>query len=174
MVSNISHSKIAQADIVSTILLVLLTIVATVILMSFVIPFVKNQISKTECFDFNGKIEIKNSDFTCYDSATKKLTIQIGVNDVDKKKIDLLTGLRITVMNNGSSESFEVNSSNVNPRIVMYNGASTLLVPKNNEEKTYNITNINSKPSSISVYPILSGTKSCSDAINQVNEVDDC
>jgi len=177
MVINILNSKRSQSEVIGTILLVLLTISAAAILIGFIFPLVQKQISKSDCFDFAQKIEIKNSDFTCYNFSSKNITVQIGIDDIDRKKIDMIKALKIIINQEGFSESFEINNSEVSTsgRILMYNGTNSLSLPnKTGEQKTYRINNINTKPTSITIYPILSDGKSCSESNNQINEIKDC
>lgn len=178
MVINILNSKNliskrSQSDIVATILLILLTTTAAAVIIAFVLPFVNDQISKGDCFDFTEKFEIVSSDFTCYDSANQ-LLVQIGVNDIDKEKINMIKSLKIIVNSDGSSKSFEIINGSSTEEVLMYNGENILIIPQNGEERTYNITGITSKPSSINVYPILNGGRECGQANNQLNEINDC
>jgi len=46
-------------------------------------------------------------------------------------------------------------------------------IPNSTEERTYIIDSVDSKPDYITVYPILSGGKSCGES-DSINEVEDC
>ncbi|MEN9625911.1 MAG: hypothetical protein RL557_239, partial [archaeon] len=66
---SLSWNARAQSEVITTVLLVLLGIVAVIIIISFVIPFIRNQIAGSDCFEVNGKVSISNNyKYTCYDT----------------------------------------------------------------------------------------------------------
>lgn len=173
-VVKIPKSKRSQAEIVTTVLLILLSIAAIVIVMAYILPFMKNKSSESSCFDFSGKIEIVNSEFTCYDSVNQKIRVQIGIKDIDAKKESLLASLKLMVREETGSEIFEITNSGGNPsgKVFMYNG-NAVKIPKNGEEKTYNLT-VSKKPNSIEVYPILENKYVCSEIASKKTAIDNC
>ena len=142
----------AQADIVSTILLVLLSIVLVGLVIGFVVPFVKEKLSSGDCLEVLGKIEIK-PDYTYY--ANNQMYVQIHIADASQ----LINGLAIS-LGGADSKNFRIINGSTLSDVKMYNGNSDLELPNNNEERTYNITS-SVKPTSVSVYPILKNNKIC-------------
>lgn len=173
----IPKSKRSQGEVISTILLILLVIAASVMIISFIIPFIQNILKGTKCSDYNGKIySTENSKYTCYNSAKKILFLQIKFNgNLDKKDAELIKGLKIVVETGTDSKIFELTPPNSLPplSIQMYDGHS-LELPQINEEKTYNISTIDSKPSQVIIYPVLKDNQNCATVAHTINFVQTC
>jgi len=60
-------SKRSQSQIITTILLILIGVIAAGIIMSFIIPFIKDKLQGGDCLDVVNKIEI-SSGYTCYNT----------------------------------------------------------------------------------------------------------
>jgi len=160
--------KKAQSQIVGAVLLILLVLASAMVIMSFVIPFIRDQLSGTECLDVSGKILIKNNPaYTCYESTATNMSVQILFKDVQ----NLTKGFQINVESGGSSKSVNVISGTTD-EVYMLNGGA-IEVPGKNEERTYIITGINSFPDSVSVYPVLNNDKTC-DASDVMTTVVSC
>ncbi len=172
--------KLSQGEVVSTVLLILLVIVASTILIGFVIPLVNNILGGTKCNDYMGKITITNNEkYSCYDNLGKKLLLQLKLdNMLEKSKALQIIGLRIIVETAGTdSKSFEINPPNSNPTgsIIMGNGETNLIIPNVlRTEVTYNISGIDPRPNSTLIYPILSGGKSCANAAYSLDFIPYC
>jgi len=149
-------NKKGQSQIVSTVLLILLVIATVVIVMGFVIPFVKDKLASGACLDVAGKIEI-SSGYTCYDVGDSEMQVQIGIEDIR----ELIDGFTIE-LGGASSESFRIENNTQVTDVNMFNGNPILeLPPKDNTGRTYVISNIFDEPDFIEVYPILKGGKVC-------------
>ena len=160
--------KRAQSQIVGAVVLILLVIASAMVIMGFVLPFIRDKLSGTECLDVSGKILIKNNPtYTCYESAGANMSVQILFKDVQ----NLTKGFQINVESRGSSKTVSVISGTTD-EVYMRNGG-VVEVPGKNEERTYIITGINSLPDSISVYPILNNDKTC-DASDVMTTVVSC
>ena len=158
----------AQSQIVGSVLLILLVIASAMVIMSFVIPFIRDQLSGTECLDVAGKILIKNDPkFTCYALSATNMSVQILVKDV----VNITKGFQINVAFEGSSKSVDVINGTTD-EVYMRNGGA-IEVPGKNQERTYILTGINSLPDSVSVYPILNNDKTC-DASDIMSTVVSC
>ena len=158
----------AQSQIVGAVLLILLVLASAMVIMAFVIPFIRDQLSGTECLDVSGKILIKNNpSYTCYEPAATNMSVQILFKDVQ----NLTKGFQINVESGGSSKSVSVINGTADD-VYMRNGGA-VEDPGKNEERTYIITGINSFPDSVSVYPILSNDQTC-DASDVMTTVVSC
>jgi len=159
-------NKIGQSQVIATVLLILLVVVSAFIIMGFVTPFIKNQLSSTDCIKVADKIQIKNSlDYTCYDSVSSEMNVQVYMGDSE----DLINGFKISVEFGGSSKAVEVSEGS--SEVQMYGGGA-VEIPGKNEERTYIISDISSLPDSVNVYPMLKNGKTCesSDILIEVNE----
>ncbi len=80
-------SKKAISGVIATVLVLLITVVAAGILISFILPFVqKNLVSSTECLDYKDYLKFDSSvGYTCYDDAglhgfsVRAMTLEAGV-----------------------------------------------------------------------------------------------
>ncbi len=172
------HHKRSQAEVITTVLLVLLGIVAVIIIISFVIPFIKNQISESDCLKVNGKVTITNNHkYTCYDTSVTppKMRIQIHFGDDAN-----LAGFAIEV-GGATTKTYQVKKSGTTTTstpndVIMYSAtASTpaLELPGKNEERTYQIKNVDTQPEKIKVYPILSDGRLC-DSFDELDAITTC
>ncbi len=161
-------NKKAQSQIVGSVILILIVIAAAIVIMGFVTPFIKDQLSGTDCLEVLDKIAIKNNpSYTCYEPTTTNMSVQILIGDV----VNLTKGFQISVESEGSSKSVSV-INGTSDDVYMRNGG-VVEVPGRNEERTYIITGINSLPDSVSVYPILNNGNTC-DASDVLNSIVSC
>jgi len=162
-------SKKSQSEVITTVLLILLVLASIVIVMNFVVPFVKNQLSGSDCFNVADKIQITNNDmYTCYNSSSSKLNVQVHIGDV----VDKIEGFSIS-LGGASSSVYTIKNGTTVTNVAMYGGSTNLILPGKNEEKTYVISGVSSRPDNIKVYPILTNGKSC-DSVETINEVTMC
>lgn len=162
-------SKRAQSQVISTVLLILLVIASITIVMGLVIPFIKNQLSSTNCFDVINEVSIENNiQYTCYDVESKAMSIQVHIGDNDN-----LGGFAIE-LGGASSKSYEIRDKLVSEDIKMFKGNynESLELPGKNEERTY-LVKVSEKPDSVKIYPILEDDKIC-DSSDSLNKIASC
>lgn len=167
----LSKSKRSQSQVIGTVLLILLVIATITIISAFAIPFVKEQLSNSDCFKLVGKMEIKNNmQYTCYNSSAtpKEMLVQVYIADI----VDKISGFSIEI-GGASSKNFEITSDYSSPEVSMYTPGG-VEIPGKNEERTYVINNIQELPQSISLYAILKNGKTCDEPAYSVNSVENC
>ncbi len=183
-ISKIKYKKSnkAQGAIIGTVLLILIVISIAIIVMTFVIPFVKNQLADTGCFDVVGQVSFKdNPSYTCFDdkdndvASDNEIRLQVHIGDINES----LEGFTIVLEKEGSSKSIEIKEGNINEDGVRMLGeadTAPLRLPGKNEERTYAIGGANiegNNPDFIKIYPILKGGKTC-EASDSLDILDDC
>lgn len=161
-----SMSKRSQSQIISTVLLILLSIVVAGLIAAFVIPFVKDRLpgENENCLDVIGKVEI-SSGYTCYNSTNVSANVQIHIYEVR----DSIKGFTIE-LGGASSKAIKVLEDDY-LGVRMYGGGEFEL-PNSTEERTYIIDTTN-KPDYIAVYPVLKNNKLC-EASDTVRDVENC
>lgn len=166
-INSFSKSKRSQSQMVSTILLILITVVAAGLIMGFVIPFIKDKLpdENQNCFDVISKVKI-SSGYTCYNSTDKNQSVQIHIDDVRNS----IKGFTVE-LGGPSSKAVRIVEDDAHLGIYMYDGGAFQL-PNNTEERTYLISSIN-KPTYVAVYPVLKNNKIC-EASDTVRDVEDC
>ena len=154
-----SKSMKGQSAIVSSVLLILIVIVAIGLIMGFVIPFVKDKLSSGDCLDVAAKVEISGA-YTCYNStgSSGNMQVQVKIKDIS----DLIEGYTVE-LGGSSSDSFKIingtDGTEINAK--MCDQTTDLIVPnKDNVERTYVFEGVD-RPNVIRVYPTLKGGKSC-------------
>lgn len=167
----------SQGEIISAILLILLVIAASAVLISFVVPLVKDFLEKGKCNDYAGKLIITNNPkYSCYNSSSKNLLVQVKLDgSLEEEKAKSIRGVRIVIVSKGSSTIFDIIPPDSIPpmSINMLNGAA-LELPRLNQERTYSIPNINSRPNSTIIYPLLNNSQTCSGAAYTMDYIPFC
>jgi hypothetical protein len=169
---KIKKKKLAQSEVISAVLLILIVIIAVFIVIGFIFPFVKNQLSESDCIKVIDKIGIsENSKYTCYDSTNSELRVQIYLGDI----LDQMNSFRIET---GGAETTSVDivagaEADAGILCMFSDCLKTIELPGKNEQKTYVLKSVLSKPDIIKVYPVLKTGKICSSS-NSVTSVPDC
>jgi len=159
----------SQAQVITAILLVLIAITMIVIIANFAINFVTDKLGESDCIDYVGKIEFTNNiKYTCYDATNSLLKIQVHVGDIENS----IQGFTISVSSD-SSQNFEIRDQEETTEVTMFDASTTLTIPKKNEERTYIISGIISKPDRIDIYPILEDDRTC-DSSNTLTFISYC
>lgn len=161
--------KCSQSQIVATVLLILLVIVAVTIISAFAIPFVRDQLSKSDCLSVSGNDNLGISEslqYTCYNSSGTPLPemyIQVHVGDI----YDKINGFSIEI-GGAITESYEITKDYFSPEISSY-GPGGVEVPGKNEERTYRIS-VEEIPQTLKIYPILANGETCdySDSLTSI------
>jgi len=163
----LSDSKRSQSQVIASILLILLAISMVVIVIGFVIPFVRDQLSESDCVKVINKVNIQNDvRYTCYSVLNGgEMNVQVHVGENES-----LVGFSIE-LGGAATNSFEIKNGVVDNNLKMFGGNynSTLQIPGKNEERTY-VIKFSNVPDSVSIYPILIGGRICpsSDELNRV------
>lgn len=168
--------KKAQSTIIATVLLVLFVLVAGMFLSTFAINFVKDQMSKSDCFDITNELEITNNvEYTCYNSGPGVMSVQVKIGEIRSE----ISGIKIEI-----NEGAEIYTYDILASSIIENGPllSTVSIPhpldddnlpRDNGAYTYRISNIGNKPDVIRVYAILNDNRIC-DESESVTFIEDC
>jgi flagellin-like protein len=158
----------SQSEIISSLLLILLVIAAIAIIAGFVRSIVIDNLSKADCLDVAGKVEISEG-YTCYnpDATPKEIQVQVHIEDIR----DVIEGFAIEI-GGATTNSYKILNNSVIFNIEMCNQSTVLYLPGNNEERTYTISSAE-KPTSIRVYPILKGGRLC-DNSDSKTDIQEC
>lgn len=168
---KLPECKRSQSAIIATVLLILIVIISALVVMQFAIPFVKNQLSGSECFDIAGKLTItSNTKYTCFDATNNQVKVQIHVGDLNES----IRGFRIEIGSGGSSDSYEIKQGkrSAPTGVTMLDGNTILEIPGKTQERTYIFPSI-VKTESIKIYGILASGKTC-DVADSYIDIPDC
>jgi len=166
--------KRGLSEVVSVVLIVVLTIGAVALIANFLIPFIRDQLDYSkDCYGSLGGLEViyeLGNVKTCYDPNLGEANIIISrSNSFDSE----LYGLVISLMKtSGESERFDIYNNTITTNVGMYQGAigSELELPSPGTEKTYVFNSADVEKVQIAV--ILKNNKLCKES--QVYEVPEC
>lgn len=122
----------AISTIIATVLLIMMTMVAAVIIGVFVIPMVRENLSKGDCFKTVGKIVVlEDSLYSCYNASGTNVMIEVGfLEDVN------ITGVAVSLVGEGKSQSYKIKEGFSDPSVSMLGGGS-VEAPNPGEAQTY-------------------------------------
>lgn len=156
--------KKGLSPIITTILLILIALIAVLFIYSVVVPFVKDTTSRSKmCYATQGQLEINTeSGYTChyFDDSTGKrsanITIKRGVNDAG------IEGFIITLAGDGRSKQYKIKDE-LTDGVVMYGTLlnNSIYLPMVGEERTYSIKTSFSEITYVTVTPIVEGGATC-------------
>jgi len=137
------RNKKGVSEVVATILLILIGIIAIGIISYIILPFVRNVLKpQSVCVDTLDKIKIKEE--SCYTSTSTEVRIEMG--DIDLKEIRVVLNL-----DDGTSIPYALIDGSTTP------GVGVIEFPeKGGGEKTYTF---NKKATSVDIYPVLQDKK---------------
>ncbi|HUS48694.1 MAG TPA: hypothetical protein VMZ91_00875 [Candidatus Paceibacterota bacterium] len=149
----------ALSPVITTVLLILVSVTAIVIISGVIIPFVRNSLTESkECFETAGQLTINtNSGYTCYyeddEKITANITIKRGSAEIDLERF------KISVSAGGIGKSFDIKSGETG--VSMLGGG--LEIPDAGEERTYSITTGLNLAEGVyaEVYPVMKSGKLC-------------
>lgn len=173
MEENKIIKKRGISPVVTTVLLIVISVTAVLIVAGLIIPFVRNTLGESkECFEVIDQLTINTeSGYTCYynDSSTSKmivnLTIKRGTKELD------MEGFMIAVSGEGTSKTFEIKAGQVE-NVKMIDGDTTIKIPGKGEEMTYSINTSMAAVKYAEIVPIMNGGRLCK--ITDQAEIDKC
>ena len=153
--------KRGLSPLVATILLILLSIAAMVILSSAIIPFVKEKMNEAqECSEIIKTADALTIDaedgYACYDDAGNvNITIHRGNLEIK--------GIKVSIRGGGDSKIVDIenNTDGTGIGVSMLDGSATLVLPGKGGEKTYLISTALSLIESAVIAPIMPSGQLC-------------
>ncbi len=170
--NNMKKNKRGISQVVATVLIILITISAVAVLYAFIVPFVKNSLSRsTECMPYQEFYTFDESGYNCFNSTLYAISIKTKfdkslANDTDSLKIVLTkeNGLnKIIDIKNGAPSSTEeegifiLGSAYENLRLAGAGGIITYVYNSPDEEFV-----------STEVYPVLKSGRICADVKEEI------
>ena len=125
-------NKKALSQVVAVVLIVLITLVAAGIVVSFVVPFAKENLGRGgECFEALDNIIFEPTEFNCVALQRTGFSVRI--------ESDNIVGFKVGLFSSGNSLAREIKNGASYNNIRMLNGNfnSALEVPKKGEVRTY-------------------------------------
>jgi hypothetical protein len=170
MANHFLHNKLGLSDIVVTLILIVISLVAVGIVWGFVNNLINKQITTSQaCYGNNNKVTI-NPQYTCYETAgTNKYNIRfsLSIGDVSVDKVI------ISVSSANAIKSYEItNTLQTVSGLKPVPSGSQVVLPGKNSGLTYNATGFTSTPDLIKIAPVIGGTQ-C-DTSDTISQIEDC
>ena len=155
-------NKKGLSTVVATMLIILLTLTAGSILITIVVPYVKNSLDSTECFKFRDYYSFDESlGYSCYDEANNRyvMSIKVRTDETDANKIK---GLDLRFLSDAKADVVEIKEGAFTPNVEMLDGGELVVPVAGGKYRavTYNYTT-NEAYDKVEVYPISTDGKIC-------------
>jgi archaellin len=158
-------TKKSQAELITTVLLILISIAAVVLVSTFIINMVRSNLVGTDCFKTAGQIKINLEEgYTYYKTADQAVYISISRGEEDIN----LTGLLISIGDGQSSSSYKILKDLATSEPVgatLWDGTD-LVLPGKSETRTYKIIST-SVVSKVKVVPIIYPERTCKEGADE-------
>lgn len=171
--------KRGMSPIVATVLIILLTVSAIVIISGFIIPFVKNGLGEsTRCHNYNQYFTFDDSfGFNCFMDNNSLITIKAKtvedlLNDSSRSTAlnNSITGIVLSFEGGGDAVAVRIPDSG-NIRTVP--PAADVRIPNPGDSKTYNISLTKFYNRSIEIHVIVN-SKECNEVSDEIKDIRKC
>jgi len=160
--------KRGLSEVVSTIILIVLVVIAASVVWAVVNKMIKEQTKSSNCLDVFEKVYLDNL-YTCYNDTNNNLIFFIGIKDLD------VDSVLVSVSGDSGYKSFEIPEKSAFTNLKMIDGSTNVELPGKNAGFSYKLDlgglNIG-KPYSIEVAPIIGG-KQC-EVSSSIKGIDNC
>ena len=103
---SLISEKRGISPVIATILIILITIAAFMILATIIIPWAKQSLSKTNCLDIVGKLAVvEDSIYSCYNSDNNKVNLMIERGFAENAEIN---GIAVSLIGESGSKVFKL------------------------------------------------------------------
>lgn len=92
--------------VVTTVLLIMISVIAVVMIAGFIIPMIKNNMNEgTSCYDLIGHVKILENEYSCYNTTNSKVMIERTGDNFT------ISGIMLSLLTTGNSRRFDINSA---------------------------------------------------------------
>ncbi len=135
---SIIKNKRSQAELITTVLLILVAIAAVWLVSTFVIKLITDYLKPTDCFKTTGQLTVNlDGGYTYYDTNAKTLHLSISRGEAGFN----LSGISVIMGDGASSKKVRITDGNSSIGVSMFGTpALPVIIPGTQETKTYLIT----------------------------------
>jgi len=166
----LNKNKKSQAEVITTVLLILISIAAVVLVSVFIINMVRTNLVSTDCFKTAGQFKINlDEGYTYYNttgSVSPVVNKAVYISISRGEEAINLSGLMISIGSGQTAISYTVGSSSSTPSgVTLWNGNSPVL-PGKSETRTYRI-NSSDPISKVKIVPIIEPDRVCKEGSDE-------
>lgn len=128
-----NRMKKGISAVVTTVLLILISIIAVVLIAGFIIPMIKNNLANTSCFDLRDAVKISDSEYSCSNETLTSLMIERSMENMT------IMGIQLNILAGANSRTYTIKNG-ISTTVKMYNMTGitdNLEVPGIGESRTY-------------------------------------
>jgi hypothetical protein len=168
--SLLPRNRLGLSTIVTTLILIVLSLVAVGVVWSFVNNLINKQITTSQaCYGNSNKVKV-NSQYTCYETLganSYNIRFSLSLADVSADKVI------VSISSASTIKSYEItNTLQTISGITPYPSGTQVILPGKNSGLTYRVTGFTSIPDSIKIAPVIGGTQ-C-DISDSLSQIEDC
>src|SRR3989344_1052654 len=155
-------NKKGLSPIIATVLLILLTVSAAVFISKFIYDFVKENMDKTDCYDYTDYFKFDSGfGYNCYvfNDFNYSYKLSLTAKNVRPEAEAEVKGFGLKFYKEGDSKVVKVNEGLPGEIKMLSNSSALISIPGRGETRSYNYTDLN-KYASAKVYAILK-TREC-------------
>jgi hypothetical protein len=154
------RGKRTQSEVIATVLLILVSIVAVVIVGNYVINLVKNNLKSTDCFATSNQLSI-NQEYSYFNSSLNLSYLSINRGEEDFN----LTGILISIGNADNMKSTTIMQGKTNSFVLMKDETEEIDIPKISETRAYIVNFSNLAVSKVKLTPVVYPDKICKEGL---------
>jgi flagellin-like protein len=154
------YPKKSQSELITTVLLILISIAAVVLVSSYVMNIIKNNLKNTDCFQTTGQLEI-NMDNTYYKTSDTNFyfSIERGTKEFN------LSGIAVSYGNSYTTKTVKIIAGETSTEVYYYDNDGTwkntlMKIPQAGEKRAYKISST-SAVTKLSIAPIMIKGTTC-------------
>lgn len=154
--------KRGLSEVVAVLGIVLVTFAAVVLLIGFIVPYVKTNLNKgSECLSYREYfIFERENGFNCFNQENGEYWISVRAKTIDNESASKIGGFKISFNKQTENEVVSISDGSSEANVRMVYGNNLLTVPKGGEIKTYAYRSVNTF-SRAEIYPVLSSGRVC-------------
>jgi flagellin-like protein len=170
-------NKKGMSEIISTVLIILMTLAAAVLIYSFVVPLVRDNLQRgSECLDYQDyfsfvqdqNIGSKNYALNCQSGNSYVFVVKAKGNMNSEK----ISGFLVSFSDkNGLTKTVQVKNGDKIGKLRMLDNAQEISIPKSGDSYTY-VYDYNSSLDYAEIYPIISSGRVCETANDKIEFIE--
>lgn len=157
-------NKKSQAELITTVLLILISIAAVALVSVFIINMVRTNLVSTDCFKTSGQFRINLDEGYTYYNTTGGKAVYVSISR-GEEAINI-TGIIISIGTGQSTISYTIKQGSSNPSGVTLWNSSPPLLPGKSETRTYRI-NSSELVSKVKIVPIIEPDRTCKEGSDE-------
>ena len=175
------QNKRGISDVVTTVLIIMLTLVAVGVIAGFIVPFAREGLQKsTECTDYQGfytfdeSLESDSFKTNCKSDGEYIFSIKSNDHSIENESVssqelrENIKGIKLIIRRaDETTSSTNIINGSISESVEMYNGDTLLVLPRAGGIQSYKYFS-EEEFVSAEIYPILKNERICADVVESI------